>query len=61
MRPFPPGGGRTSRLGRCRPSAADPATLVPGVARGTAAQTVTFTARNVAEGFDVVQLLDRTG
>ncbi|MFI1193058.1 M55 family metallopeptidase [Micromonospora sp. NPDC020750] len=39
------------------PSAVDMATLIPGVERAAGARTVTFTGRNVAEAYDVVQLL----
>ncbi|MFI0792497.1 MULTISPECIES: M55 family metallopeptidase [Micromonospora] len=39
------------------PSAVDMATLIPGVERAAGARTVTFTGRDVAEAYDVVQLL----
>jgi D-amino peptidase len=39
------------------PSAVDTATLIPGLERAAGARTVTFTGRDVAEAYDVVQLL----
>ncbi|MCX4469927.1 M55 family metallopeptidase [Micromonospora sp. NBC_01655] len=39
------------------PAAVDMATLIPGVERAAGARTVTFTGRDVAEAYDVVQLL----
>jgi len=39
------------------PTAVDSATLIPGVERGAGARTVTFTGRDMAQAYDVVQLL----
>ncbi|MEE6259390.1 M55 family metallopeptidase [Plantactinospora sonchi] len=39
------------------PTTVDAATLIPGVARAAGARTVTFTGRDVAEAYDIVQLL----
>lgn len=39
------------------PSTVDTATLIPGVERAAGARTVTFTGQDVAETYDVVQLL----
>lgn len=39
------------------PVTVDMATLIPGVGRATGARTVTFTGRDIAEVYGVIQLL----